>query len=76
MPGCIMDMLEPVSKIRLLDIPSISADIVGVPFSNRMGTVSFVTAFSWVLRLKELSSFTPLSGFPDSWFSFRTPLLF
>jgi len=45
MPGCIFDMLEPVSKIRLLDIPSISADIVGVPCSNRMGTVSFVTAF-------------------------------
>ena len=45
MPGCIIDMLEPVSRIRLLDIPSISADIVGVPFSNRMGSVSFVTAF-------------------------------
>ena len=34
MPGCIIDMLEPVSKIRLLDIPSISADIVSVPCSN------------------------------------------
>jgi hypothetical protein len=41
MPGYIIGMLEPVSKIRLLDIPSLSADIVRVPCSNRMGTVSF-----------------------------------
>ena len=59
MSGCVIDMLEPVSKIRLLGIPSIIADIVGVPCSNRMGTgtVSFVTAFSGALRRKELSSF-------------------
>jgi len=54
MPRCIIDMLEPVSKIRLLDIPSISADIVGVLCSNRMGTVSFVTVFSGALTRKEL----------------------
>ena len=46
MPGCIMDILEPVSKIRLLNIPPVTADILGVPCSNEMGTVSFVTAFS------------------------------
>jgi len=59
MPGCIIDMLEPVSKIRLLDILSISYDIVDVPCSNRMGTVSFVTVFSGALRRKELFPLHP-----------------
>jgi len=76
MPRCIIDTLEAVSKIKLLNIFSISADIVGVPCSNRIGTVSFLTAFSGALRRKELPSFTPLLRFPDSWFSFRTPFLF
>jgi len=52
MPGCIVDRLEPVSKIRLLVIPSITVDIVGVPCSKRMGTVSFVTAFSGAFGAK------------------------
>ena len=53
MPGCIIDTLEPVSKMRFLGIPLISADIVGVPCCNRMGTVDFVTAFSGALRRNE-----------------------
>jgi hypothetical protein len=31
MPGCIIDTLEPVFNIRLLDILSVSTEIVGVP---------------------------------------------
>ena len=58
------------------DTFNIYTDTVGVPCSNKMGTASFVTAFSGALRRKELSSFTPLSRFPDSWFSFRTPFVF
>ena len=61
MPGCIIDMLEPVFKIRLLDILFISSNIVGVPCSNSMRNVSFLTAFLGALRRKELPFFTPLS---------------
>jgi len=55
MPGCIIDTLEPVSKIRRLAIPSISTEIVGAPDSNRTETENLLTALSWLARWKELS---------------------
>ena len=64
MPGCIIDTLEPVSKMRFLGIPLISADIVGVPCCKRMGTVSFVTAFSGALRRKECCLLYTSLAFP------------
>lgn len=75
-PGCSIDMLELMSRIRLLDIPSISTDIVGVPCSNRIGTLGLLTAFSGRLRWKELSSFTPSSRFPDLWLAYSLPFWF
>jgi O-acetyl-ADP-ribose deacetylase (regulator of RNase III) len=50
MLDCKIDMLEPVSTIRLLDMPSISTDILGVPCSKVTGTGTFLTAFSGTLR--------------------------
>jgi hypothetical protein len=37
-PGWIIDTFEPVSKIRLLDIPCIFTEIVDVPWCNKMET--------------------------------------
>jgi hypothetical protein len=68
--GCSIDMLEPVSKIRLLDILPISTETVGVPCSNKMETVHIITALSGAFRWKELCSFTPLSHFLDFLFSY------
>jgi hypothetical protein len=65
MPGCIIDTMEPVYKIRRLAILSISTEIVGAPNSNRTETENFLTALSGLTRWKELSSFTPLTSFPD-----------
>jgi hypothetical protein len=70
--GCSIDTLQLVSKIRLLDIPSISTEIVGVPCSNKMETVHITTALSGAFRWKERSSFTNLSHFPY----FLFPVLF
>jgi hypothetical protein len=58
--------LEPVSKMRRLAIPSISTEIVVAPDSNRIETENFLTALSGVAWWKELSSFAPLTSFPDS----------
>jgi len=66
MPGCIIDTLEPVSKMGRLAIPYISTEIVGAPNSNRTETENFLTALSGVARWKELSSFAPLTSFSDS----------
>ena len=57
MPGCIIDMLKPVPKMRRLVIPPISTEIVGAPNSNRIETENILTALSGVARWKELSSF-------------------
>jgi len=65
-PDCIIDTLELVSKMRRLAIPSVSAEIVGAPNSNRTETENFLTALSGVARWKELSSFAPLTSFPNS----------
>jgi hypothetical protein len=66
MPGCIIDTLEPMSKMRRLAIPSISTEIAGAPNSNRTETENVLTALSVVARWKELSSFAPLISFPVS----------
>jgi len=66
-------MLEPVSKIRLLDIPSISTEIVGVPCSNKMETIHIITAPAGAFRWKKLSSFIPISHFPFFFVSCLTP---
>jgi hypothetical protein len=66
MPGCIIDTLEPVSKMRRLAIPSISTEIVDASNSNRIETKNILTALSVVVRWKELSSFAPLTSFHDS----------
>jgi hypothetical protein len=50
MQGYKIDMLEHVSSIRLLKMPLISTDILGLPCSNMIGTVTFVAAFSGTLR--------------------------
>jgi len=68
--------MEPVSKIRLLDIPSISTDIVDAPCSIEMETLWLLTSFSGALRWRELSSITPSTRFPGSWFSSYTPYSF
>jgi hypothetical protein len=68
MPGCIIDTLESLSKMRRLAIPSISTEIVGAPNSSRTETENFLTALSGVARWKEVSSFAPLTSFPDSKF--------
>jgi hypothetical protein len=76
MPGCSIEIVEPVSKSRLLDMPCISTDIVGAPCSIEMETLCLLTVFSGALRWRELSSITPLTRFPDSWFSSYTPYSF
>lgn len=68
-PRCSIDRLKPVSKIRILDIPSISSEIVGVPCSNKTESEDFMTPFSRALRWKKWSSFS-LSPFPNSSFPF------
>jgi hypothetical protein len=45
-PGCNIETFEPVSKIRLLDMPSIRTEINGVPHSNAILTGGLLTAFS------------------------------
>jgi hypothetical protein len=65
MPGCMIEMLEPVSTIRLLVTPSISTEMEGVSCSSITETEGAMTAFSWVLRRRELSSLTLLSRFPN-----------
>jgi len=64
MPGCIIDMLDPVSTIRLLVTPSISTVMEGVPCSSKNETEDAMTAFSRVLRRRELPSLAPLFSFP------------
>ena len=49
MPGCIIEMLDPVSRIRRLVTP-ISTEMEGVPCSNRTELTGAMTAFSGVLR--------------------------
>jgi hypothetical protein len=71
--GCSIDILEPVSKIRLLATPSISTEKVGPPCSNMMETRDFSAALSGALRRKELSSISPLARFPDSCSLFQLP---
>lgn len=75
MPGCIIEMLETVSKTIILVTPSISTVMEGVPFSNRTATKGAMTAFSEVLRRRELSSLTPRSRFPDFSFLYENSVL-
>jgi len=37
-PGCNIEAFEPVSRIRLLDMPSILTEMKGVPYSNTILT--------------------------------------
>jgi len=60
-----LQILEPVSTIRLLVIPSISIVMKGVPCSRTNGTKDAMTAFSGVLGRREMPSLAPLSSFPD-----------
>jgi len=48
MPDCIIEMLEPVSTIRLLFTPSIATEVEGVPYSNITEIEGAMTAFSGV----------------------------
>jgi hypothetical protein len=68
MPGCIREIEDTVSTIRILVTPSLFTEIEGVPHSNKSETEGAMTAFSGILRRRELSSLTPLSRFPDSLF--------
>jgi hypothetical protein len=72
MPDCNNEIFEPVCIITLLVTPSISTLMEGVPWSNRTGTKVVVTAFSGVLRWRELPSLTPRSRFPDFLFFLET----
>jgi len=58
--GWSIDMLEPVSIIRLLAVPSISSEIEGARSSNRPETVGLMTAFTGVSSFRELSTLLPL----------------
>jgi len=44
-PGCNIEAFEPVSKIKLLDMPSTQIEIKGVPPSNAILTGGLSTAF-------------------------------
>ena len=68
MPGCIIETLDPMSRIRRRATPSISSEMKGVPCSNKIELKDAMTAFSGVLRWRELSSLTPRSRFPGSLF--------
>jgi len=72
-PGCNIETFEPVSKIRLLDMPSIQTEIKGIPHSNAILTGGLSTAFSGTVRRKELSSFTPCCRFLKLWPPFVFP---
>ena len=65
MPGYNMETLDPVSRIRCRVTLSISTEIEGVPCSNETELKVAMTAFSGMLRWRELSSLTPRSCFPD-----------
>jgi hypothetical protein len=65
MPGCKIEMLEPVSTIKSLLTPSILTEIEGVPGSNATEIFGLVTEFTVVKRQEELSSFTPFCRFPE-----------
>jgi len=64
--GCNIEIFEPVSKIRLLDMPSIQTEINGVPHSIAILTGALSTDFSGTVRRKELSSSMP-RRFPKLW---------
>jgi hypothetical protein len=72
-PGWSIETLEPVSRIKHLDTPSICTEMVGVPCPNDIET-EIMTAFSGALGRKELSSFTPLTRFPDYSLALWLPL--
>jgi hypothetical protein len=55
-----------MSKMRRLVVPSFSREIVGAPNSKRKELENILTAFTGVAGCKELSSFAPLTSFPDS----------
>jgi hypothetical protein len=65
MPGCNIEMLEPVSTIKSLATPSIRTEIEGVPGSNVTETVGLVTAFTDASRREELSSLRLSAVFPN-----------
>jgi hypothetical protein len=73
MPDCMIDTLEPVSTIRLLCLPSISTEMMGVPSSNVRGTGDFTAALSGGSSLEELPSSSPLIRFPDFSVSYWLP---
>jgi hypothetical protein len=75
MPGCNIEMLEPVSTIKSLATPSIRTEIQGVPGSNATETVGLVTAFTDASRREKLSSFTPFCRFPELFDSFLESLV-
>ena len=76
MPGCIIETLDPVSRIRRRATPSISTEMEGVTYSNIIKLKDAITAFSGSLRWRELSSLTPRSRFPASLFLSRALLLY
>jgi hypothetical protein len=53
MPGCTRETEDPVSTIRVLVTP-ISTEIEGMPRSNKTEIEGAMTAFSGVLRRREL----------------------
>ena len=69
MPGCSIESLNLVSKIRCGDIPSVSTKMEGVPRSNKTETEGLSTAFSEWLRRRKLPSRTPRQRFPYCWLS-------
>ena len=73
-PGCSIDTLDPVSNIKRLVTPSISTEIEGLSCSNDIGTVRSLTAFSRVVRWKELLFSTSPSRFPNPLFHFWFPV--
>jgi len=68
MPGCTIEMLEPVSIIKTRTSP-IRTEIEGVPCSNATETAGLVTAFTVATRREELSSFMPFLPFPELFYS-------
>jgi len=65
MPGCNIEMLEPVTIIMTLTSPSIRTEIEGVPCFNATETAGLTTAFTLASRREDLSSFTPFCRFPN-----------
>jgi len=68
MPGCIIETLDPVSRIGRRAAPSISTEMEGVPCFNITGVRDAMTAFTGLLSWRELSSLTPRLRFPGSLF--------